>query len=408
MLPNRTLHGRYTGETGSLFLLAMTTGFLTILTLGIYRFWAKSRIRRYIWNATQPGGDPMEYTGTGIEKFIGFLIAIVILAVYLGITQILLAFAGFSMLDMFTTDQPTEAQIIAQIAVAYITLIALLPLIFIAQYRARRYMLSRTRWRGLRFGAEQASLGYMLRAVFYSIVSLVSLGLLTPLGTFKLEKFKTDRTWYGDAKFHQGGRWTMLYKPFIHVLIPVLIIIAGGAAVGLFNVDPDQNMALFILGGFVAYIWIIVGLVHYRLQSFAMMARHKTLDNEAIRFHAEPMTGFVIGKYILGGIIASLVTSAAFIPAAIVIALASVMASAGGSAVALAFSGVVGVLGYLFALAVGAAATMVFITQPIFGHIVENASVLNAEKLDEIQQRAKDAMPDAEGFADALDLGGAF
>ncbi|MCF6445935.1 YjgN family protein [Nereida sp. MMG025] len=408
MLPNRTLHGRYTGQTSSIFMLALTTGFLTILTLGIYRFWAKSRIRRYIWNATQPGGDPMEYTGTGVEKFIGFLIAIVILAVYLGIVQLALAFAGFNMLDLFATDTPTEAQIIAQIAVTYIVLLALLPLIYIAQYRARRYMLSRTRWRGLRFGAEQASVGYMLRAVGYLIVTILSLGLLAPLGTFKLEKYKTDRSWYGDAKFQQGGRWTMLYKPFVHILIPFALIAGAGVIAAVSGMSPEQNAGVFIVIGIVAYIWFLVGIVHYRLQSFAIMARHKTLDNEALRFHAEPMTGFVIGKYIVGALLASLITGAAFIPAGVVVFLATMIAESGGSMIAIGFSGVIAVLGYLLALAVGAAATMAFITQPIYGHIVENTSVLNAENLAAIQQRSKDDMPDAEGFADALDVGGAF
>ena len=56
----------------------------------------------------------------------------------------------------------------------------------------------------------------------------------------------------------------------------------------------------------------------------------------------------------------------------------------------------------------GGASTMAFITQPIFGHIVETCVVPYPEHFDTIQQRAADDMPDAEGFADALDVGGAF
>ena len=45
-----------------------------------------------------PGGDAFECTGTGLEKFLGFLIALVILAFYLGILQVVLTFVGFNLL----------------------------------------------------------------------------------------------------------------------------------------------------------------------------------------------------------------------------------------------------------------------------------------------------------------------
>ena len=47
-----------------------------------------------------PGGDAFEYTGTGLEKFLGFLIALVILAFYLGILQVVLTFVGFNLLGV--------------------------------------------------------------------------------------------------------------------------------------------------------------------------------------------------------------------------------------------------------------------------------------------------------------------
>ena len=139
----------YRGSPTPLLKLGLATTFLTVITLGIYRFWARTRIRRYFWSALAPGGDALEYTGTGLEKFLGFLIAVAFLAVYLGLVQLGLFFAGLSML--------TEAQAIVQVVGQFITLLAVLPLIFYAQYRGRRYILSRTRWRGLRFGVEKAA-----------------------------------------------------------------------------------------------------------------------------------------------------------------------------------------------------------------------------------------------------------
>ena len=42
----------YRGEQGPLFKLGLKTSLLTLVTLGIYRFWAKTRLRKYFWSAT--------------------------------------------------------------------------------------------------------------------------------------------------------------------------------------------------------------------------------------------------------------------------------------------------------------------------------------------------------------------
>ena len=52
------------------------------------------------------------------------------------------------------------------------------------------------------------------------------------------------------------------------------------------------------------------------------------------------------------------------------------------------------------------ALSFIMITQPIIAHVVGNAELFGAEHLDAIQQRAADEGADAEGFADALDIGG--
>ena len=135
------IQGRYFGTRGPLFRLYLLTSLLTLVTLGIYRFWAKTRIRKYIWSATSGDGDSFEYTGTGLEKFLGFLVAIVILAIYLGIVQMALFYFG---LNLFV-DPQNQGQELAQIGAIYLTLLAVLPLMLFAQYRARRYKMARSR-----------------------------------------------------------------------------------------------------------------------------------------------------------------------------------------------------------------------------------------------------------------------
>ena len=51
---------------------------LRILTLGIYYFWGKTEVRRRIWSATHLQHQPLEYTGTGKELFLGFLLVLLL------------------------------------------------------------------------------------------------------------------------------------------------------------------------------------------------------------------------------------------------------------------------------------------------------------------------------------------
>ncbi len=173
----------YSSEGPSLFWLAFRKMMLTILTLGFYRFWMTTHLRRHYWSAIRIKGDPFEYTGRGVEKLLGFLAALIILALYLGTINLGLAFAG-----LFSANDITELQIMLQLS-----LVAALPLMYFATYRARRYVLARTRWRGIRFGMDQAAWGYTWRACLLMLLTIVTLGLAYPYQHFRLRLMETHR-----------------------------------------------------------------------------------------------------------------------------------------------------------------------------------------------------------------------
>src|SRR5256885_4564851 len=52
---------------------------LLFVTLGIYRFWLATDVRRFLWSNTEIAGDGLEYIGTARELLLGFLIAIALL-----------------------------------------------------------------------------------------------------------------------------------------------------------------------------------------------------------------------------------------------------------------------------------------------------------------------------------------
>ena len=399
----------YAGEGAPLFKLAIKTTFLTIVTLGFYRFWAKTRIRRYYWSAIRPGGDPLEYTGTGIEKFLGFLIAVAFLAIYLGLFNSVLFFGG---LVAWPYSDGEFDEVGLQLALN-LSFLALLPMIFFAQYRGRRYMLSRTRWRGIRFGAEEAAWGFVWRALGHTALTAITLGILLPRQTYFLEKYMYDRTWYGDAKFEMQGRWQDLWPAMKHLGIGIALLVGGGImlATGVTGLAVIGGIALFI-----GYIWFIVGFVHFGVKSFEIMASQKQLNGEVL-FVSEPRTGKVIGQYLLGSFIASTIASAILAVAAAVLAVFArvfglmdmIDLSDPSTFDALATTG--GLIGmgvlYLLFFALFVALSQVFITQPILEHYVSETQLINPEALDKIKQRESDDFVDAEGFAEALDVGAA-
>lgn len=65
---------RFTGSWREYQPIAATNALLIICTLGVYRFWAAARQRRYLWSRTEFIDDTLEWTGTGKEMFFGFLI----------------------------------------------------------------------------------------------------------------------------------------------------------------------------------------------------------------------------------------------------------------------------------------------------------------------------------------------
>ena len=389
---NRTLTGKYSGEGPDIFRLAFITSFFTLITAGIYRFWAKTRIRKFIWSSVSLNKDSFEYTGTGLEKLLGFLVAIVVLALYLAVIQMGLFYFGLSLF----TEPTTMEEMVAQIAATYITIFAVVPLWFFAVYRARRYKLARTRWRGIRFGMEKGAWGYALRAIGHWFLTISTLGLLLPRQTFYLEKYMTDRSWYGNAQFHQGGKWTALYPAMANLAICVVLVVAGGA------LATASSPVLGVIVGIVGYVWAIIGLVSYRVKAFTYLTAHKSINGD-VAFEANPQTGTVIKIVLLGGLAVALVAAVLFGIAGAALAAIFAAAGPGGSPVLI----IAPLLLYVMALLVVGALSLAMITQPLVRHVVETLKVENADGLDIIRQRVHDDGADAEGFADALDVGGA-
>ena len=161
MASNQTLTTEVRGYRGALLILALRTALVTMVTLGLYSFWARTRLRRWLWSSVRPGGTPLEYTGQPLEKLMGFFVAAVIVAFYVGLGVMFFGYLGLQWFgDMFIG--------------VFLSFFVILPLYFFAQYRGRRYLLNHTAWRGIRFWMEPGAWGYMWRALLWNALWIVS------------------------------------------------------------------------------------------------------------------------------------------------------------------------------------------------------------------------------------------
>lgn len=213
--------------------IAIRGGFLTLITLSIYRFWMKTTQRQLIWRETRIGDDGFEYTGTALELLIGSMIAIVFLAVWLGVANLGMAYLQLAAWQDFETSFML-APLLAS------------PLIAFAVYRARRYKMLRTRWRGIRCGMDGSGVAYAMRWLFWTAIQLATLGLATPWKAMALEGYMTRHMMYGSAHFTYQPRKGALWRLFLNFLVPWVPLAALAGWIGWLHYTGNEDFAAFI------------------------------------------------------------------------------------------------------------------------------------------------------------------
>ena len=150
----------FSGARSEFFRLVSRGAAIELITLGFYRFWLATDIRRHLWVNTSVDGDSAEYTGRGKELLIGLLFAMAILVpIYLAyflVTVEAERYEGFASIPLLISFYA-----FGQFAI----------------YRARRYRLTRTVWRGVRFWMDGSGWAYAGRAMLWTLLAVLTLGL---------------------------------------------------------------------------------------------------------------------------------------------------------------------------------------------------------------------------------------
>lgn len=408
--PPKSISIDYSGRGGELAGITVANTLLTILTLGIYRFWAKTRVRRYLWSHVSFHDSPLEYTGRGIELFLGFIVALIILTPLIVVPSYIIP-----LLDL---------GLAVSIGFSVFQGVVVLLLVQVAFYRAWRYRLSRTQWRGVRAGLDGSSFVYAQRAFLWTLASVATLGLASPWANVALHRFRIEHTWFGSKRFSFDGNGRDLLIPW---LVPLLTMAATAAALipFLMAVDfqnpeataaPEVPPYLMLLAALGASAWLFAYL-WYRVRQARYFASRTTFGGLSFRFDLKARS--IVWRYFLYGLsivglyfVAFLVfTFGSFVLAGFAAALGGAMdPEASFSLEALPIGllvtgGAIALVLFAGFLVVQQVLRAVLFVNPLARIVCENLTVFGEEDFDAIAQSAQARPGRGEGLAEMFDVG---
>lgn len=378
----------FIGKRRQLIAIMLRGFLLTFLTVGIYRFWLVTQKRRFYWSNTIIDGHPLEYTGRSIQLLVGFLLAIVVFVPIYG--------GAFYLSTVFY-----EAAAFAYAGMAVI----LYFLAGYASYRGRRFRLTRTLWRGIRFGQSGNAWAYAIRRFLWTILTIVTLGLTYPLMVVSLYRYRYENTWFGDRKFSFSGRAGQIIGPFFS-LYALTVVLALGMfwALGESGGEPSPTflaaatclIALPPLG----IPWLRARMTSRMLSSVCVGNASLTVTVRARRFY---------GQYLAVALLAVLVTAVFFLSFTI-----AVLAWDGGLSGIVQGAALMGhglgtlvlfAMAYLGVLAAYALIWDVILNFGFWKMVAEGAVIDNVADLRFARARHEESPVIGEGLADALNVG---
>jgi uncharacterized membrane protein YjgN (DUF898 family) len=204
----------FVGSGAAFFALVIKNMLLSLVTLGIYLPWAKTERRQYLWQNIEIAGHRLRYHGTGKELFFGYL---KVIAGYL-------IFVGAPMLVAKLFGQALGG--ILQVLLFF----AVMLLIPLAIWGSRRYLLSRTTWRGVRFrlgdGTGRDAKRFAGVFVLGCLCTIFSFGLFAPVWMNRMHSILLNATSLGTKPFVYRGEDKVAFKLAMKAL-PLILLTLG-------------------------------------------------------------------------------------------------------------------------------------------------------------------------------------
>lgn len=195
----------FVGSGAAFFALVIKNMLLTVVTLGVYLPWAKTERRQYLWQNIEIAGHRLRYHGTGKELFFGYLKVVIAYAVFLGLRLL-----GDRLGPLLQV----------------VMILALIPALPFVIWGSRRYLLSRTSWRGVRFRLQGDVKRFAVVMLVGYLFTIFSFGLFGPVWINRMHAILTNATALGTRHFVYRGDDSTVFKLLLKSL-PWIILSFG-------------------------------------------------------------------------------------------------------------------------------------------------------------------------------------
>jgi uncharacterized membrane protein YjgN (DUF898 family) len=294
----------HSGKFFNVLGLALKNAGLTIVTLTLYRFWARTSMRRRLWSRAWIMGDALEYTGTSWELLRGFLIS---LPCFFLPAIFILYIAPLMM-------QPVWA--------AWLTFgfyVVSVPLVAAARYWMRRYQLTRTRWRGIRLGLDGSAWKFAGASWGWWVLQTLSLYWYTPAARMNRARLMWSNTRFGDRSFTfiddsespQKGLWLpfalgwfgFLIATFVSSMISFLVaavLAEQGVLPRMEDSATNPAFSMFVGGSMIVLIVLLSYSFWAPYRAAAMNRIASLIELDGARFRLKAKTFSLLFVQIAG------------------------------------------------------------------------------------------------------------
>jgi len=223
--PLRPVDFEFTGDTGEYFRIWIVNLLLSVVTLGFYWPWAAVRSRRYFHANTRLEGHSFDYLAKPKSLLIGYLVALVFFALYLG--------AGF-----FNPFFVYPVLILYGVAAPWMV------------YKTLRFRSRNTAYRNVRFKFSGHLSDSYTTYLGWAFVVPFTLGLIIPYWAMKKKEYFMDNLQFGKGYFNfkpLAGEYYKLYLLFGAIVfglsLGIALLAAGAAALfgSVFGAAPIEG-----------------------------------------------------------------------------------------------------------------------------------------------------------------------
>ena len=232
------------GDWTSLFGMRFVNLLFILMTGALYHFWARAKVRRYLYRHISCADDRFDYHGTGRQLLLGFAPTLLIVG---GLSALLI-------LALHVMTLSWWAQFMVMGLATFIAFVSILTTVL----AARRYQMSQTTWRNIPFAFHARTWEFITLSLSGTFLTILSLGAYYPHYHTQRLRFLASHTSLGHARFRFDGSGWALTPLFITTMMLSTLIVALPVALANMGVT---NQAAQWMGIDARWVWVGLGIL---------------------------------------------------------------------------------------------------------------------------------------------------